>query len=1403
LLSALLPYQVKNPSSDIHALGLPAGALVLGAARNPAALAQLATTLGVDLTNPDLRYALVKLTRTDGTVTHASAQSGIFMHVRPRTPDPEFGIKREFFKAMTRLRHRGTQRLQDFGEDLGHREATSILAFFKEWGTHFVSEVEVGDAIVQVFAYPSQRFKHVKAAYASGSNPLQGPGATDFAYYTTDFNQGPYGYVKQYGKILNFSNSAAFGQSLAAGAWKDKEWAQADSVFALFNDRAPLTLSGMNQRFTDCAPIRIQLTTLALFVEFKRILFWERVLKGAFVQKYEDSIDANFAVYDQRDFVALLPEDQPGVLSTIATPSINVYKGYLDIGDLQVVAADQVADFTAFANVLTSSAKQPVNLPGRRIRLLGQVLDMRTTGQPKTLVVDDSAFDTLGLACDEFLGALALRNRAASKYSVIVDGLRYGLSGQGRDADPVVVSDVRQVPSAEALPSLIDSLQFSMAFAEAVVSDQSACAKDEIQLFIRSYLRWLAKFVPAQTTDPELLILRVRALDLANYAMNPSYGSFVPILPFSDYQQYVERILEFTTAIQRQIDQYQQEIELRKQAELIINVGETLNKNIIASGDLLSKVIAANAAQQKDMEGYYDSLIKQQKAEAAGQLARVGQLEGLLMEQQAEVDAAVQQYKSAVQRWEAMEAIKFGLEVATSLFDLATTIALPASTISSVEKLGKKVQMIQKIFNVLNAAWKVYSSIKTEVDNLVDAQKALDGLDGAQFGSPSTLSWDELSLNFNEILATGPSGHEVDAAKAHLENAFGVLILRGRALASARSELHQLQRSIYTSQVQQELNTRQAARLDALSDTLRPASIEKLDKSKIDLIGLTGHLGFIQNQMLAILAKAFQQQDQALQYAYLQPPTPISSFSLLKFRSARVKQAQATIEAKSALAQHQTSITTPIDYVVEGVHPEDITNGNVLSCSIPLSAREFYEYVDARVVSVVATVEGIKSTNGGDYLVQLTYEGTPFHDRDTERNALTFRTPRRERVYQYDAQTGAPRFTDGGKSWSEGVSRVTPFATWQVTLPKTQINKGITFASAEVTVRLSFVLEARIVDAETHQLRRLALRAAEPGGRLALLAAAEPIGALPSVNALVTQMSAQGACTNNWDVVFNLSLQQINTALHQQYDLLKTSTSYKNIIDVETRTPVVEGIWAIKKFHIEYGYPSLTFLTNNGDTAKLEMQILSGSVQSCIQQGDNPPKCDPPKPMGAETLTANVKIGKVQGTIQTDGANKGPARHADRRVHHQQHRAERRGEGRLQQGGQGLFRQQPGDIPDQPARLESDTHAGGHEAEWLPVQAAEDPLGPGDVAALHSDWQSLPPGLQPDLSQQHQRAHPAGRAVQPDAAHRVVLRRGAAAKPEQECLDARRCESRELRQGLVGQVFTRERLWKRGPQQAE
>jgi hypothetical protein len=348
---------------------------------------------------------------------------------------------------------------------------------------------------------------------------------------------------------------------------------------------------------------------------------------------------------------------------------------------------------------------------------------------------------------------------------------------------------------------------------------------------------------------------------------------------------------------------------------------------------------------------------------------------------------------------------------------------------------------------------------------------------------------------------------------------------------------------------------------------------------------MTGQLSVVRSEMMGVLSKAFTLKDEALQYTYLQPATAITSFDTLGINSALTTQEGNRIASLESLSQHQLTTTTPINIPVE-IPVQKLKNGGVYTFELQPDVQAFFQYVDIRVKAVLAKIDGVKSTESGRYLLELVYNGRPFLDRSPERDTVVFNTLRRDRIYEYIVEGNKPKFSDKGESWSDGVNPITPFSSWEISLPATKTNKGICFEELTATVTLSFVVEARIHDIKKKILEKALATAGTP----------------PSADKLVADMQGKSVL-NDWDVVFNMGLEKINTVLKEQYDKLKEDDKqYGGKITADTS---VEGAkigdiltYDLQKFNINYGYPELQFLTNNPKGGSLEMKITSGTVQA-------------------------------------------------------------------------------------------------------------------------------------------------------------------------------------------------------------
>ena len=157
---------------------------------------------------------------------------------------------------------------------------------------------------------------------------------------------------------------------------------------------------------------------------------------------------------------------------------------------------------------------------------------------------------------------------------------------------------------------------------------------------------------------------------------------------------------------------------------------------------------------------------------------------------------------------------------------------------------------------------------------------------------------------------------------------------------------------------------------------------------------------------------------------------------------------------------------------------------------------------------------------------------------------------------------------------------------------------------------------------------------------------------------LITQMFSRSV-TNEWDVVFNMGLSEINNALKDQYEALNIDKKFRNTISVNTSQKYPGHVTGTTKFVINYGYPKMTFSINSGNTVQLDMQILDGTMQICSKVGENPETCDPAESIKGETLTAFVDLAKVSGEISENGEQhsvlEGTTGHGAGRVFDEQH----------------------------------------------------------------------------------------------------------------------------------------------------
>lgn len=1192
LLSTLLPYKIKNPSDSLETAEICLGNLMVGDKDRTEAVKRLSDMLGVDLSKEEEGgYVLVRIKRIDGEVFHDTAKDGFLSYVMP-TQAPK-----KVIEAAAELKRFDYQKASFIPDSILPEDAQKYIDFFYENGTHYASGAVVGDEIFQVFQFAKEPYHNIKDTYEKSHRKLSGRDATFFSRFTFPYNsERKTGYVENYGKLLCLSQCGKLETDIKDKRWLDKVYSRKDSIFTPFYMNDGIALGDLNEFYTAQTIIELDLTSLTIYMEYSRRMIWERVFKAAIIQKYEIGVKPNFHVYSNKNIWEKLQQSyQDGMLTHLCTPVIELFIPTIELDTLKFAYREVVEDLALTTYALTASGKTDISLPGENVIIEAQLVSIESENVPK-VILTDQAFKHFTIYNQSFYGAMIVGNLSGTNHFTISDGLVYDFSNDADKRYRVQISKRTDLPIVRNCikedKHLLEGLKFLLSHAESMYTTFQG--KSEINTFLRECFQWITRLIPENSRKKEWLELRIKSLNILYACKNDYLGTFVPVLTENAYKEEMDKIMSYIDVINSKLTIYQQQIENRKLEEQILNVGKSLNENILNSGKLIYDYIQTNISQREDLENWYESIINGKKQELDICRERVDSLSEELKAKRLEFQDVVRNFQQAleenIQEKKISDIFQFTFTIAKGLFTCGVAVITPASSIEELKDLGIIAQRIQKMINITSATDELYTGVSDGVQSLVNVQEEYDSLTDL---ANSNLSWDELAIKFEEILACIPSDINIPVLQAQVVSAFKLFILKGRAYSDARLSYNSIAKEIYQQRSKKKMIHEQVLRMGQLGKKLQLATIQELKVSEIDLIGLTGRLCTIQSDMLYILSKTFVMLDQSLQYTYLQPATDIEEFSLEGVRKALVEQIRKTNTSKIRMQAHQSFVTAPIDICVE-VPVAELRNGGVYSLKIGNDSRDFQIFADAKVKSVVAKAEGIKSTKNGKYAIQLAYNGKPFFNKGLDGSFHSFNTMERSRSYIYDIASGQPLFSDHGESWSNKATMITPYSIWNISFP-VEHNAELCFAPGlTIKVTLTFVLQTRMKESN-NQVKRCSV---SPFSR-------RDINALQLVNKelLINQMSGVSKL-NGWDVVFNMSLSDINDVLKKQYDALINDKSYGGKIEISSYKKTRIRKETVTEYYVEsldlsYSYPLLDF-SNYWETKTKVFMEINGSVQEGV-----------------------------------------------------------------------------------------------------------------------------------------------------------------------------------------------------------
>lgn len=1224
LLSAVYKYKVAPMSADPAGIDVPVGALTLLDADRGRALEMESRFLDLDL-RKRTGYMLVTFSRSNGIskhpfVAHPSAEDrGSYLTA---------AAKEEIGRLTPAAPPASGSVLYD--SKLTREAAEGYIRALYDLGTHFVSQVEQGDRLIQVFCYGPDPFKILQAAFQNdatvqpdGSLAVTGSTAAGWVYYTSPLS-GEFGFAAGYSALVALSRDPLLQEML--GHWQVGQTPGMPNIFAgAADNRLMLPLQQVRPTAVTLAPIA-DLISNGLVASP-----WNRLVAGGLLQKYGATVRVPLRRQLDYDWNAIFPQSVDTFSTNLVTPTIDLYQERIDLAQVNLLGGTLVAEnfsmrsFTTFSQVLQATTQPgagPIALPSDQIVLIAQIIDTTQAAQTPVLSMNANAFEQLRVYCEDMYGSLVFVDASSNggRRKVALDGFLYATG----DVDPAtgrftvslagVLSDA---PDARLLEQLKQSIQFSIVAGESLLQARGPNSK-MIREIEQSYLSWLGGLIPADTSDPDLAANRARALYLANDVDTFSSDlTFVPYLTYGAYSKYVGDMVSAATLLQTQILSYQGQITDTINSFKVLDSIANLNDNVKQIGGVLTQYFKALASGRASMDGYYASVIAELDQELVQTLEDIAELTTKLQAQQAVISQTgqppgivqrFQQDYADYSRDEIAKAVVTGVE---GLFALGLAVfAIPAAAaggiLKALEAFKKVYDQLQAVMKVLAALQAVEKATGSKIDALNDLSSKIAALAGqGTLQMPSQVDLMAMAENVQAALANVPSTGKLNQDKADLVAAVNTLVILGTALVEAQTKASQIATQRANTYYLKNLNGQQEAQMAALADNLnlnsstRPPSIDS-----IDLIGVSGQLQFQLKQVLLVLAQTLELQDGALQFEYFGQPTEITSFSLLNLLTVITTQDRNILNGIINLNPPPQPVPRPISVVVKNVRASRLSGGNVFQLPIHLSDTAFYDYDMVRIDRVVPNVKGIKSTASGNYEIHLACQAKPFQDRDYQRNTRTFASvQRRFGPYVYEIANGQPEFGTRTGTFADQVTHLTPFSLWQISLPADVANnRDIVFDSLLVDIQLDFYVTAHYDDpALRHQALVAAAHAAALPGSLAL---AGQDGDRPSLANLEAQMYQNQAVLQNWDAVFNVLEGPVNAFLYQQFQQYLAQLDPSGSDNLMSITALycdginqVHGLWFtnVTKLDFKLSNPLLQFVAGS-DSVTVVQDILKGVI---------------------------------------------------------------------------------------------------------------------------------------------------------------------------------------------------------------
>ncbi|MBC7774700.1 MAG: hypothetical protein H7246_04615, partial [Phycisphaerae bacterium] len=801
LFGKLCDYRVIAEPED--GTSIPIGPLLEKDIRSSQTIDQFFRETGINVSKSSTQYALLIMERTGRAFGHPSIEKlGFGNALFYKNEVMSHTLRRELVKLQSAL-NSGPTYQSISGKWQRRTDAIGVqrfIDFFNDYGSHYVSKVITGDVIYQIFAYEAEAFSLIHKLFKKTSYQLDYTTVLSFQKFTRPLRPlagKEKGYASQIGHLCIKSKDESFLKCAATDRWMDIDLGK-NSIFNCAADPDQLRI------FSQLIPIGFELSEILGFTRPALKAQGNSIFKALMFTMYEDKI--SFFFKNQQVTPSLNSQVNRNTNNRIVATSDNcmiVYKNVLETDDIESVKAENVKELRLLSPLFHIGAGGTFRLAGDFIHIMAHTLSVGE--KPREVVLTDQAFNSIKINCEDFNGALRIRNESTGATYTIVDGFKYQAVTDSADPSQRQVllrGEINASVPASVVASLMSGIEHTLLMAENMLESTGDTFSDSHKIFITRYLNWLSDLMPPR--DNAFSNLRLQAHWLARVIAKielPEIGQTNYCDPaIEDAVRKVDDasiyVIKNSLTIQQQLFLIQQDDgHNEKKQALLMNLFRKL-RSIVDGYAALSKV---------------RQLILEKKRDLTPKLIfRIDALERDLENRQTVFLESVRVLEAAIPAAKITESLK-------AIF-LISTACLLSEAPAGIEKF-KGNATLARWFN------KSY-----RLQNLRNTLLVLTTTDALNKGMPEILAdlgrnglmwlrekeWREVAEDFQSLIYTEVRSQVSDQFDRLLEilvNDFRAIIHSGRMLADAQARLLHIH---YYSYFQDYYEARHTSQADAL-----------------------------------------------------------------------------------------------------------------------------------------------------------------------------------------------------------------------------------------------------------------------------------------------------------------------------------------------------------------------------------------------------------------------------------------------------------------------------------------------------------------------------------------------------------------------------------------------------------